>query len=69
MGEGAERIDLDAATLKGRPGAPHRQSGVSSMFGDKRWVRVLGAGEENVAAVEALLEAPTGNPVILYQAL
>lgn len=65
MGEGAERIDLDAATLKADPARLTDEAASFSMFGDKRWVRVLGAGEESVAAVEALLQAPqTGNPVI-----
>ena len=66
MGEGAERIDLDSATLKADPARLADEAASFSMFGDKRWVRVSGAGEESVAAVEALLQAPqTGNPVIL----
>ncbi len=65
MGDGAERIDLDGATLKGDPARLADEAAAFSMFGDKRWVRISGAGEESVAAIEALLEAPqAGNPVI-----
>lgn len=36
-----------------------------SLFGDKRWLRVTGVGEESVEAIEALLGVPaTGNPVV-----
>src|SRR3546814_4497335 len=35
------------------------------MFGDKRWIRVNGMGEESLPALTALLEAEAaGNPVI-----
>lgn len=66
MGDGAERIDLDGATLKNDPARLADEAASISMFGDKRWIRINGAGEECVAAVEALLEAPqAGNPVII----
>jgi len=65
MGEGAQRIDLDGATLKGDPARLADEAAAISMFGDKQWVRISGAGEESVAAIEALLEAPqAGNPVV-----
>lgn len=65
MGEGAERIDLDGATLKSDPARMADEAASFSMFGDKRWVRVMGAGEESVPAIAALLEAPqAGNPVV-----
>lgn len=36
-----------------------------SLFGDKRWIRVTQVGEESVAALAALLEAPSAaNPVV-----
>lgn len=65
MGEGAERIDLDGATLKGDPARLSDEAAALSMFGDRRWIRIGGAGEESVPAVEALLSAAqAGNPVI-----
>lgn len=65
MGAGAERIDLDGATLKSDPARLADEAASFSMFGDKRWVRIMGAGEESVAAIEALLQAAqAGNPVI-----
>ncbi len=65
MGEGAERIDLDGATLKADPARLADEAAALSMFGDKRWVRISGAGEESVSAIEALLQASqAGNPVI-----
>ncbi|MCW2410312.1 MULTISPECIES: DNA polymerase III subunit delta [unclassified Sphingobium] len=66
MGAGAERIDLDGATLRSDPARLPDEAAAISMFGDKRWVRVQRAGEEVVPAVEALLQAPaTGNPVVM----
>jgi len=65
MGEGAQRIDLDGATLKSDPARLADEAAAISMFGDRQWVRISGAGEESIAAIEALLEAPqAGNPVI-----
>lgn len=65
MGEGAERIDMDGSTLRGDPARLADEAAAISMFGDKRWVRISGAGEESVPAIEALLEAgQAGNPVI-----
>lgn len=66
MGEGAERIDLDPAALKSDPARLADEAASFSMFGDKRWVRVMGAGEESVPALAALLEAQqAGNPVVV----
>jgi len=66
MGAGAERIDLDGPTLRSDPARLTDEAAAISMFGDRRWVRVQPAGEEVLAAVEALLEAPAaGNPVVL----
>ncbi|MCB2014907.1 MAG: DNA polymerase III subunit delta [Sphingobium sp.] len=65
MGEGAERIDLDGPALRSDPARLADEAAALSMFGDKRWIRISGAGEESVPAVQALLEAPqAGNPVI-----
>ncbi len=65
MGPGAERIDLDNATLKADPARLADEAASISLFGDKRWIRIAPAGDECLTAVQALLEAPTaGNPVI-----
>ncbi len=65
MGENAERIDLDGATLRADPARLSDEAAALSMFGDRRWIRVSGAGEECVAAADALLgAAQAGNPVI-----
>lgn len=66
MGAGAERIDLDGATLKADPARLSDEAAAISMFGDRRWIRISGAGEESVPAVEALLSAAqAGNPAIV----
>lgn len=65
MGPEAERIDLDGSTLKDDPARLTDEAASFSMFGDKRWVRINGMGEESLAALTALLEAEAaGNPVI-----
>ncbi|MGZ8312265.1 MAG: DNA polymerase III subunit delta [Allosphingosinicella sp.] len=64
MGSGAERIDLTGAELKADPARLTDEAAAISMFGDARWVLVEQAGDEILAAVEALIEAPAaGNPV------
>lgn len=64
MGEGAERIDLTGAELKGDPARLADEAAAISMFGGARWILVEQAGDEILAAVEALIEAPAaGNPV------
>lgn len=65
MGPQAERVDLDGATLKDDPARLTDEAAAFSMFGDKRWIRISGMGEESVPALTALLEAEAvGNPVI-----
>jgi len=65
MGEGAERIDLDSATLRSDPARLSDEAASISMFGDRRWIRLNGIGDESLPAVEALLEAEAGgNPVV-----
>lgn len=65
MGPGAERVDLEGSTLKADPARLSDEAASFSMFGDKRWVRVTGCGDESVPAIEALLGAEqAGNPVI-----
>lgn len=65
MGPNAERIDLDLGTLRSDPARLSDEAASMSMFGDKRWIRLMPLGEEAMPALEALLEAPAaGNPVI-----
>lgn len=65
MGPQAERIDLDGSTLKDDPARLSDEAASFSMFGDRRWIRVSGMGDESLAALTALLEAEAaGNPVI-----
>lgn len=65
MGSGAERVDLDGATLRTDPARLADEAATMSLFGDKRWIRIAGMGEESVAAVAALLEVEAaGNPVV-----
>jgi DNA polymerase-3 subunit delta len=65
MGDRAERVDLDAATLKNDPARLADEAASLSLFGDARFIRVTGMGEESVAAVTALLAAEAaGNPVV-----
>jgi len=65
MGDSAERVDLDGSTLRGDPARLADEAASISMFGDRRWIRISGTGEESVAAVQALLEASqAGNPVV-----
>lgn len=66
LGPEAERIDLSGAELKSDPARLADEAASISMFGGARWILVEPAGDECVAAVEALLEAPAaGNPVAL----
>jgi DNA polymerase III subunit delta len=64
MGADAERIDLDGATLKDDPARLPDEANAMTMFGGPRWIRVTG-GDECLRAVEALLDAPKGAPVVL----
>ena len=66
LGADAERIDLSGADLKGDPARLADEAAAISLFGGARYIRVDPAGDESLAAVEALLEAPSaGNPVLL----
>ena len=52
-------------TLRDDPARLADEAASFSMFGDKRWIRINGMGEESLPAVTALLEAEVaGNPVI-----
>ena len=65
MGTNSERIDLDGAMLKDDPARLADEAAAFSLFGGRRYIRVIG-GEECAEAVAALLEAPvTGNPAVM----
>ena len=65
VGATAERIDLDGATLRGDPARLADEAAALSLFGDPRWIRVTGVGEESLEAIAALLSAArAGNPVL-----
>lgn len=66
MGAGAERIDLEGAELKGDPARLADEAAAISLFGGARHIRINPAGDESLAAVEALIAAEqAGNPAVL----
>lgn len=66
MGGEAERVDLAGSELKADPARLADEAASISLFGGARYIVVEPAGDESVAAVEALLQAPAaGNPVVL----
>lgn len=66
VGAGAERIDLAGSELRGDPARLADEAASISLFGGARYILVDPAGDETIAALEALLESPTaGNPVAL----
>jgi DNA polymerase-3 subunit delta len=63
---GAERVDLTGAELKSDPARLADEAASLSLFGGARYVWVEPAGDECLAAAEALLQVPAaGNPVVL----
>ncbi|MFL6862403.1 MAG: DNA polymerase III subunit delta [Allosphingosinicella sp.] len=65
-GSDTERVELTGAELRGDPARLADEAASISLFGGARYVLVEPAGDECLAAVEALLEAPAaGNPVAL----
>lgn len=66
LGPEAERVDLTPAQLKADPALLADEAASTSLFGTVRYVRVDGAGDETLAAADALLTASAaGNPVLL----
>ncbi len=64
----SERIELTAAQLKADPARLADEAAALSLFGGSRfvWVTLGDGGDEALAAVDALLAAPTaGNPVLI----
>ncbi|MDB5685328.1 MAG: holA [Sphingomonas bacterium] len=66
LGADAERTDLTGAALKADPARLADEAASISLFGGRRYIRVESAGDDVLAAVEALMEAPAaGNPVAI----
>ena len=66
LGADAERIELTGAELKSDPARLSDEAASLSLFGGARYILVDPAGDESVAAVEALLQSPAaGNPVVM----
>jgi DNA polymerase-3 subunit delta len=62
----AERVDLTGVELKADPARLADEAASISLFGGARFVWVEPAGDECLAAAEALIDAPAaGNPVVL----
>lgn len=57
-GLGAQKVPLTGAQLKADPALLADEASAISMFGDKRLLWIEPVGEEIIAAVQALLEAP-----------
>lgn len=65
MGGDAERIDLDAPTLKTDPARLADEAASISLFGGARWIRLTLSNDDALGAIEGLLEAEqAGNPVV-----
>lgn len=65
MGPDAERIDLDGAALKADPARLVDEAASISLFGGARWIRLMLANDDALAAIEGLLEIEkAGNPVV-----
>ena len=65
-GADAERVDLTGAELKADPARLADEAASLSLFGGARYILVQPAGDDCLAAVEALLQAPAaGNPVLI----
>ncbi len=66
VGADSERVELTPSELKSDPARLSDEAAAISMFGGSRYVLVEQAGDELLAAVSALLEAPVaGNPVVV----
>ena len=66
LGADVERIELTGAELKSDPARLSDEAASLSLFGGARYILVDPAGDESLAAVEALLQSPAGgNPVVM----
>ncbi|HTR87133.1 MAG TPA: DNA polymerase III subunit delta [Reyranella sp.] len=60
-------VDIAGEALKADPARLATEFGEMSLMGGRRVVRVRPAGEESVAALEALVEAPAGDALIIVE--
>jgi DNA polymerase-3 subunit delta len=60
-------VDIAGESLKADPARLATEFGEMSLMGGRRIVRVRPAGEESVAALEALVEAPAGDALIIVE--
>jgi len=65
IGKDAERIDLDASTLRSDPARLADEAASMSLFGGTRYIRIYPAGEECLAAFTALLEAEHADNTVI----
>lgn len=61
-------VDIAGEVLKQDPARLADEFGALSMMGGRRVIRVRPAGEESVAALENLVEAPAGDALIIVEA-
>lgn len=65
-GPEAERVELSGAELRADPARLADEAASISLFGGTRYIVVEPAGDEALAAIEALMQAPAaGNPVAI----
>jgi DNA polymerase-3 subunit delta len=62
---GGEVTPISPGDLKSEPGRLADEAAAVSMFGDRRVIRVDGAGDDCVEAVTLLLGGPKGDPVVM----
>ncbi|NJC34945.1 DNA polymerase-3 subunit delta [Sphingomonas jejuensis] len=66
MGADAERVDLDGPSVAKDPARLVDEAASSSLFGERRFIRLRVNGDEAIVAVQALLAAEqAGHPVVV----
>lgn len=65
IGADAERVDLDGATLRKDPARLADEAASMSLFGDARYIRLTGVGDESLDAIAALLAAERGGHAVI----
>jgi DNA polymerase-3 subunit delta len=64
-GQGAEKFALSGQAIKADPAVLADEAGAISLFGGKRALWIEPAGDEITEGVQALLEAPPGESVVI----
>lgn len=66
VGSDGERVDIEGSSLRGDPGRLADEAAALSLFGGRRYIRVVNAGEDALESIGLLLDAPrAGNPVVM----